>query len=115
VEWQFWQLVLVRMCVGPLPVAVVPLWQETQLADNCVWSTRSAGFQLTVLWQASQLLVDAMCVRLFPVSLDPSWQLTQFVVTPACVKLAGSHVFVVWQAPQSAVVTIWVAVFLSAM
>jgi hypothetical protein len=39
----------------------------------------------------------------------PSWQLTQLVVTPAWVKFAGDHPIVVWQAPQSAVVTMCVA------
>jgi hypothetical protein len=49
------------MCVaGFLPVAVVPLWQEKQLPDSCEWSTRTAGFHVTVEWHDSQLVVDTM-------------------------------------------------------
>jgi hypothetical protein len=36
VEWHAWQLLLDWMCVGPLPVAVVPLWHDAQLPDSCV-------------------------------------------------------------------------------
>jgi hypothetical protein len=48
------------MCDGPLPVAVVPLWQEEQLPESCVWSTRTTGFHVVVEWQDSQLVVDTM-------------------------------------------------------
>ena len=35
VVWQFSQLLFDWMCVGVLPVAVVPLWQEKQEPVTC--------------------------------------------------------------------------------
>src|ERR1700722_2366504 len=42
VVWQFWQAVLLAMCVGPLPAARAPLWQPTQLPGIPAWSGRAA-------------------------------------------------------------------------
>ena len=48
VVWQSSQVFGDWMCRGPLPVAVVPLWQEKQAPITSAWSTRVAGLQAVV-------------------------------------------------------------------
>ena len=66
----------------PLPVAIVPLWQEAQVPLTCVWSTLVAGFHAATAWHDSQRLLLVMCVAFLPVACVPLWQLAQFVVMP---------------------------------
>src|SRR5512137_227952 len=42
-----------------------------------------------------------MCVGFLPSAFTPSWHDTQLFVMPACVKFAGFHAIVEWQALQS--------------
>ena len=72
------------MWVSVLPVASVPLWQDSQVPVTCVWSSgRIGGFHDVVVWQNWQLAVDVMCVGVLPVAMVPLWQLVQPVVMPA--------------------------------
>ncbi len=59
------------MCVGGLPLALVPLWQLAQLPSTSAWSTRSTGLQVEVLWQASQALLVLTCCGFLPVAWVP--------------------------------------------
>ena len=69
VLWQASQAVVLGICVGFLPVAVVPLWQLAQVPCTCVWSTRRAGLNAVVVWQDSHSSVVAMCVAFLPVAV----------------------------------------------
>ena len=55
--WQLLHSVDVGMCVAPLPLAVVPLWQLEHEPTTSAWSTRVVGFQVVTEWQDSQLVV----------------------------------------------------------
>ena len=57
VVWQAPQLSSDAMCAGDLPVAVVPLWHDTQVPTTWVWSTVVAGFQALVPWHDSHVEV----------------------------------------------------------
>ena len=74
VEWQASQRLELWMCVGFLPVAVVPLWQLAQVPVTPAWS-KCAGRQAMVVWQVSQLFDDWTCCGCLPVAALPSWQL----------------------------------------
>jgi hypothetical protein len=69
-EWQSLHWAEVVMCVGGLPVAAVPLWQDVQVPVTALWSTRTL-VQLVETWQSSHVLVDAICVGGLPVALVP--------------------------------------------
>jgi hypothetical protein len=69
VVWQVSHVVPLAMWLLPLPGAVVPLWQLTQLPETCKWSTRSRGDQAPVPWQLSQLLLVATWVVGLPMPL----------------------------------------------
>ena len=64
-----------------LPVAIEPLWQDTQVPVTKLWSTFWTGVQLVKLvWQASQALPDLMCAADLPVASLVSWQEKQLPV-----------------------------------
>jgi hypothetical protein len=54
-----------------LPSAIEPLWQDAQVPDTCVWSTRSTGDQPAGVWQASHTSLVGMWFAVFPVARLP--------------------------------------------
>jgi hypothetical protein len=88
------------MWFGPLPAALVPLWQVLQAPVTCAWSTRVAGRQLVTAWHASQVLLVERCARLLPVALTPSWQLAHCPTIPVWSHFAGFHADGVWHESQ---------------
>jgi hypothetical protein len=68
------------MCVAFLPVAIVLLWQDTQVPLTCVWSTVMTGFQAVLLWQASHKLLVEIWDGFLPVAFVPLWQVKQAAV-----------------------------------
>lgn len=60
VLWQASQVLLVGMCDEDLPVAVVPLWQFTQVPAATLLWLNEALLQVDVVWQSAQVLALAM-------------------------------------------------------
>jgi hypothetical protein len=54
-----------------LPVAVLPLWQEAQLAVMPVWSMRAPANDTVLLWQVSHGADVTMWVVGLPVAVLP--------------------------------------------
>src|SRR6266699_628147 len=85
VVWQASHSRSVTMCVGPLPCAIVPLWQVEQLPRAWVWSKLTAGFQAIGVWQASHWSVARMWLRGFAVprtAVPTPWQAPQSLGVP---------------------------------
>ena len=61
---------MVFRCVAFLPVALVPLWHETQVPVALAW-LKLAGVHAVVRWQVLQSAVVAMCVAGLPLALEP--------------------------------------------
>ena len=80
VEWQSLHKLLVLMCVGVLPVAVVPLWQVEQAAVTPVCE-KVAGVHAAVPWQLPQSAEVVRCVAGLPVARLPLWHEEQVPVT----------------------------------
>ena len=74
---------------GPLPAALVPLWQELQAAVTCAWSTRVAGFQPDHRVAGLAGVARGRCVAPLPVAFTPSWQLAQRLDDPGVVPVRG--------------------------
>ena len=72
-----------------LPVACVPLWQETQFPVTPAWSKRVTGLQAATLWQFSHVLSVAIWPMLLPVACVPLWQEMQLALMPAWLNVAG--------------------------
>ena len=81
VAWQAEQVLDVGMCVAFLPVAVVPLWQLTQLPVMPLWSKALAGIHAMVVWQALHSCAVERCVADLPVAMVPLWQEEQVPTT----------------------------------
>ena len=92
-----------------LPVALTPLWHETQVPVTNAWSIFCTGVQLTKLvWQASQVLPDVMWASDLPVVFVPSWQEKQLPAMPVWSKIVVFHVVVdLWQSSQTFEVFKW--------
>jgi hypothetical protein len=55
--WQLSQEAVVVIWRAPLPGALLPLWQESQLPSTAVWSTLRTGLQRWPSWQLWQALL----------------------------------------------------------
>ncbi|OJY55181.1 MAG: hypothetical protein BGP19_00935 [Thiobacillus sp. 0-1251] len=75
--WQLSQAAAVGICVLGFPLAILPLWQVTQVPGATPLWLKEAGFQATVLWQVSQDAVVGICVLGLPVAVLPLWHVAQ--------------------------------------
>jgi hypothetical protein len=90
VSWQLLQSCVVTGCVACLPVAVMPLWHDIQVALRPLWLNR-AGSQARVPWQALQSWLESRWRAGLPGAVAPLWQEVQLAVTPWWSNRAGSH------------------------
>jgi hypothetical protein len=102
------------MCVGVLPFAVVPLWQDAQPVVMPVWFIAAPPLKLAVdLWQVSQAALVTMCVAglnngVTPANAAPLWQVAQPLVMPAWFMVVPAKLAVdLWQVSQLVAVGIW--------
>jgi hypothetical protein len=94
------------MCVGVLPIAVVPLWQVAQVpAAMPVWFITAPVKVVVPLWHRSQDCVVTMCVGVLPIAVVPLWQVAQVpAAMPVWLNVAGVQAVVRWQVSHDAVV-----------
>ena len=68
--WQSAQALLVLMCVADLPVALVPLWHDEQVAVMLAW-LKVAGVQPLTWWQLLPWALVGLSPAVLPSATEP--------------------------------------------